>query len=262
MLTLDTRTEFDRWLTEHHGFEDGRLLSLTPLPRREQSFLPSTVTFELAYQVEGNYKANSTRASRVFRLHASGIHEYHLSEGGSLSPEHWSEGIELLESGSPIAFRVDAPATLTLCCARVLVEELPRLVETVKPWISDHDVYVKVSSATMPSPAEWVKLFERYGQCVAWHVYRGEPGLVPEVPQSDYTGWFLQAPEALDEKHQGLFFFYCKPEGVDFVVHLQNHGASTLLWRAAMVILGQFPDAEVHCGNCEFHSSEWLAQWS
>ena len=260
MLTIDTPAKFEQWLTENGWFEDARILSIAPLPKSEQDSLPSTVTVELAYQIKGNHKAHSTRVSRAFRLVANDINEYHMSGDGSFTPEHWSEGIEILESDSVIAFKIDVPAILTLRCGVVTVEALPNLIETVKPWLSDREVYAKILSATLPTPAEWVNMFERFNQNVSWHIYGGESRPHSEVPQSNYEGWFLQIPEALDEKHQGVFFFACKPNGDGFRVQVKNHGASESLWHATMVILGQFKDVEVRCGNCEFHGAEWLEQ--
>jgi hypothetical protein len=262
MLILDTRTRFEQWLSENDWFEDARVLSLKPFPNPERRLIPLTVNMEIAYQIEGNYKAYSTRISRVFQLIATGIQEYQLSTGDTFSSEHWSNGIEILESDSPIAFQMDIPGTLTLCCEMLAVEQLPDLVETVRPWLSDRDVAAKIPASAMPSPEEWIRLFKKHNLNVAWHIYGSESKPTSEVPPSDYEGWFLQVPEELCDEHQGLFFFGCKPDSVGFSVNIHNHNASTLLWHTAEVIIGQFQDVEVHCGNCEFHGSEWLEQLS
>ena len=260
MLIIDTKTKFEQWLNENGWFEDARILSMTPLPKSERDSLPSTITVELAYQIEGNYKANSTRVSRAFRLVAKDIYEYHLAHGGAYSPEHWSGGIDIIETENTIAFRIDVPAMLTLRCNLVCVEELPNLIETVQAWVSDRDVFARSPSVKMPSPADWVNLFRKHSQNVAWHIYGGEPKPFAEVPRDNYEGWFLQNPAALDKTHQGIFFFACRPEDNGFRMHIENHGASETLWHTAMIILGQFKNVEVHCGNCEFHGGEWLEQ--
>lgn len=261
MRQIKDREDFERWLEDHGWFEDGRVLRWTPLPSNADSALPEEVTLELAFQIEGNYKAGSKRVSRHLRLTASGIAKYEYSQDGSPSPDHWSQGVELEDSDSPFAFNIDAPGLLTLCCAELAVEELPNLVEVVVPGLSERSFYAEVLGARMPEPEEWVKLFELEGLQVAWHLYGGPHDPTSMVPRDDYTGWFIGDTHGADLAQQGLFFFGCKPAGDGFNLHLENHGASEALWRAAKRIVGRYSHATVRCGNCTFQGPEWLELW-
>lgn len=258
--SIQTSSQFEEWLVEHNWLLDCRVLSLAPLPRSPQEPLPTAVSMELAYQIEGNYEAHSIRVSRKFRFLATGIREYRLADEGGISPNHWSQGMDLLVPDDGIAFRIDLPAFLFLRCDEIFIEELPNLVERVEPWLSDHTVFARVPAVSIPTPAEWVALFKRHNEEVVWHIYREQPKPTLEVPQANYRGWFLQDPTCLDDEHQGLFFFSCNPDNEGFSVCVENSGASDRLWHVTKTILGQFKDVAIHCGNCIFSGQEWVKQ--
>lgn len=262
VLTIDTSKQFEDWLTDNGGFADSRILSLSPLPGPDSSILPSAATIELACQIDGNFKAHSKRVSQVIRIRATNIAHYSLSAGAVVSPEHWSEGMEAIESASPVAFEIDVPSRLSLHCSEISVEELPNLIETVTPWLSDREIFAKVPRTLMPTPSQWQTSFHALDQHVEWHIYRSQPEPTTKVPIGSYEGWFLQVPGDLDDAHQGVFFFSCRPEGQGFRVALQNQGASTALWQCAMRVLTEFDSVEISCGNCEFSGADFFREWT
>jgi hypothetical protein len=257
--TLETSAQFEAWLNEHRWFADACVLSLTPLPCAGQGPLPESVTMELAYQIDGNWRAHSISTSRHMKLIATNIREYRLLEDRPISPTHCSYGMELVSSADDaLAFSIDLPAILILRCGKATVEALPDLVEIIQPRLSNKDVSADVQGDRMPTPEEWVRLFEGQGAGVAWHVYGEQLKTTSEVPELDYRGWFIQDPQNLDVGHQGIFFFYCDANEHGFEVAIQNHGASPQLWRVAKRILGQFKHVQIRCGNCIMTGPEWL----
>jgi hypothetical protein len=262
VLAINTRKQFEDWLTDNAFFAHARVMSLSPTPKRDPSNVPSAVTIELAYQIEGNYKAHSKRLSRVFRVRATNIAQYSLSADGVISSEHWSEGIEPIDSESPVAFELDAPGHLSMHCSEISVEELPNLTESVPPWLSNREVFAKAPTTLMPTPAQWQISFNALDQDVVWHTYRSEPKETAKVPNTNYEGWFLQVRRELDEAHQGIFFFSCRPEEHGFRVAIQNQGASKSLWQSAMRVLSEFDGVEIHCGNCEFSGPDFFREWT
>ncbi|TLD68532.1 hypothetical protein FEM03_22265 [Phragmitibacter flavus] len=262
VLNINTRKQFEDWLTDNVAFADARILSLTAASKPDPSSTPSAVTIELAYQIEGSYKAHSRRVSRVFRIRATKIAQYSLSADAAISSEHWSEGIAAVESESPIAFELDVPARLSLHCSEISVEERPKLFETVAPRLSNREVFANAPRTLMPTPAQWQTRFNALDQDVVWHIYRSEPQQTAEVPIANYEGWFLQVRRDLDDAHQGIFFFSCRPEKHGFRVAIQNQGASKLLWQSAMRVLSEFDGVEIHCGNCEFPGADFFRAWT
>jgi len=258
-MNISSAKALQEWLKGNDWFQDSRVLELNPRPESSLNPMPSEVTIDIASYAGGDHNENSKRMWRVFRLRATGIDEYRLEAGGTISEEHWSEGVEILDSQSPISLRFDLPGALTLRCAQITVEERPQFVETVKPWLSDWEVSARISSGSVPTPKEWLGLFKRHNQSPSWRTYGSESRPAHNVPEKDYEGWFLQAPDGQQER-QGIFFFSCKPQAQGFSVHLQNQGASRVLWRAAMNILGEFKDVEIKCGNRKFSGTDWLAE--
>jgi len=258
MKKIKLRSEFEKWVETNYYFEDARMLHLEPIPGINNNELPSNIVMELAYQIEGNYKAYSVRKSRVFRLIFSSIAEYKLLGDEPYNPEHWSECMEIIESNLPIAFLIDVPGRLTLTCNEVNIEELPLLIEKVQPWLSNREIYAEINSMLMPTPEDWIQLFANYNHTVVWHYYKGEPVHVSNVPISNYVGWFLQEPNTLDFDHQGIFFFTCAPNNLGFNLHIENHNASGSLWASVQKVIGNFKNAKINCGNCEFDNQQWL----
>jgi hypothetical protein len=257
--TVGNNDELAEWLSSHGEFEDGCVLALDPMPSTEG--LPPTVAkIDLAYLIEGNYKAHSRAVYRAFRLTADGLSEYSLAADGGFYPDNCIMGVELLDASQGVAFLIEVPARMIVRCAKLNVVQLPDLVVTVKPWVSEREVYAEVPTTPIPSPQEWVRLFQQSGVAVSWHIYGESATECSEVPQKDYQGWFLQASSEPDKTRQGVFFFSCRPQGNGFRVHIQNSAASASLWRAAKIVLGGFRNATVHCGNCEFSSSEWMSR--
>jgi hypothetical protein len=147
----------------------------------------------------------------------------------------------------------------------VSVEESPDLTAIAPPWLGTREVFAKIPSASLPTPAQWQRRFKDWDQDVVWHVYMGAPEQAEEVPAASYEGWFLQsekdfARQVQDDRHQGILFCVCKPDGDGFSVVIENEGASPALWLAALTTLAAFEGAEIHCGNYQFSGTEFLRE--
>ena len=258
---IESREDFLAWLDDHGDFVDCRLLRADPPPTDGDGTLPASVSLDFGCYIEGGHEAHATRIFRVIRLTASGVREYRIAPGGTLLPENFCEHIDVCDSDSAVALQIDAPSRLWLCSDRAIVEELPRLIETVAPWLSDREVFVTIAHASLPSPVEWIERFARAGVDVAWRTYGGPAKDAREFLSNDVEGWFLQRPESIEDASQGLFFAHARPKGDGFEMHLLNSDASNELWRAAIRVVTQFESIQVRCGNCEFDSAaEWLEQ--
>jgi len=266
--SIQTASAFKEWLVENHWFADCHVLGLNPLPSSSVGPPPDTASMVVAYQIQGDYTAHSLRVLRVYRLVMLRVHEYLLVTdwkdigiqiNDAISSTHCSRGIDALDSEDTIAFSIDLPAILTVRCEEATIEQLPNIVETVKPWLSDREVYARVPAARLPTPAQWVELFHEQGEEVAWHIYCEESKAISAVPQ-DYRGWFLQHTKFFGEGPQGLFFFACSSDKDGFHVTIENSGASHRLWHTAKIILGRFTGVLIRCGNCTLTGTEWIEE--
>lgn len=72
MMQIEHYDQLERWAQEHSYFQDGRVISMTPIPGLESDAVPTAVTVELGYPIKGTYEANSEMVYRAFRLLARG----------------------------------------------------------------------------------------------------------------------------------------------------------------------------------------------
>jgi len=143
---IKTKDGFEKWLSKNYWFQDGRVQSPDPFPLPSEYPVPAEATIELAYQIKGNYKAYSTAVYKIYRLHLKDLEGYHYPAKESFSPDHCMEGVELLDSKNNISFTLDAPLIFTISCSEIIVEQLPDLIETVGPWLSEREINAKVRS--------------------------------------------------------------------------------------------------------------------
>ena len=257
---INSRRELNKWLEDNHGFDHGRILHISPQPGTPDDPPPETAELKIVYDIKGNYRAGTKMVYRVLMVRLRGITEFSLAEGGSIHPDNWSEGFEIPDRSEPIALTMFAPGLFTIACQALEVEQLPDLVETVQPYLSDREFSATVPDSQMPLPSGWLGLFNAKGLSPVWHILYGEPKPIEKVPTDNYEGWFLQLPEELEEHKQGLFFFSCKPVKSGFYFSMQDSGAPPALWRAAKEIAGEFPDVQIQCGNCTLTGPEWLKE--
>lgn len=242
-------------VSEHWYFEDARVLNWAPTPGREA---PLGIVFELAYGIEWDREPFSRRVSRAFRFRVNGIRSFSYEEPWVCAEDHWMAAFECIEVKEGISFRLDIPTPVTVVCSDVQVEELPLIEDFAPPGRFS----LTVSGQALPSPHEWLGWLNGQHQDVAWHMYRGGPEEVDKVPPN-YTGWFLQTRSKLEQKkrypHQeGVFISECKSQESGFWIQIQNYGASAELWWAVHIIVGQFQDAVIQCGDCDFSGTDWL----
>lgn len=259
--TIATNAEMSAWLEENSSFEDARLLSWAPQPDAPSGRPPNRLVFELAYQIEGDYRADSRRVSRAFKIEARDVHSYH----GPLQhlKDHRLENMECIESGEgSVAFQLDIPGLARVVCSGLRIEELPLIEDRVPPWLSEREFSATVAGRPMPVPLEWIEQLREQGQEAAWHIY-GVGAESTDLVPADYTGWFLQQTailnrptRALDE--EGVFIYGCRAEGPGFRIQLEDYGSPPDLWFAMKAIVGRFKGVVIHCGNCELSGSEWL----
>ncbi len=79
---------------------------------------------------------------------AEGLQKYSEDTDIDWSADHCMEGIELKESNH-ILFSIDTPKIIQVECERITVSESKDVVEIVKPWLSDTEIFVNVKSPNL-----------------------------------------------------------------------------------------------------------------
>jgi hypothetical protein len=241
------------WLDEHSWFEDAMVRMISPAPSETRSAPPELVTMELAYQVGGGLRAGDTRRLRRMQIRCSGVTRFELEDRAAHSPQHWSEGVELLPSTEGISFAIDVPGRLTIACARVDAVELPEATETVQSWESDRQISITLADG-LPSPAEIVEQCRaRTGVKIVWRIYSTEAVPVSSVPVAGYDGWFLQLPERISEELGGIMLgVHVAPTALALTLtRMASREGNDLLWAAVLKTFSSFKVSQATCGNRE-----------
>ncbi|NQY65620.1 MAG: hypothetical protein HRT38_18305 [Alteromonadaceae bacterium] len=249
--TFSHTTDFSIWLDENHWFEHGYCLEFS---RHENS---NSLLLKLAYQIEGSYEAYTERRLRVFSIKAEGIKGYSKSSEEHWSADHCMDGFELNDDGNPIKFSIDIPQIINVECERIIVSESEEVVDTVKPWLSDTEIFVTVGSEELPNPNDWLLWLNEFGHDLGWRYYTGELKDVACVPVQSYDGWYLQEKRLISKSTQGLFFRHCKKETNGFSLSCQSNELNSIVWHSFKKLLLRFNSIEIHCGNCKFINEQW-----
>jgi hypothetical protein len=248
-----TNEELEKWLDANTWFEDAELVGVDPLPDD-----PASITIRLRIQTRGDNRAGSPRVVRDFELRATGVQQVSPAAPLSFVPGHCCEGLETLDAAEGLLFRIDVPDLLEVRCTELRIGAGEERTERTKPWLGTREMGLTQPRAPTPSPAEWIRLFERQGLSVQWRIYGG-PGVPSPADAADYTGWFLQVPERIAAVAGGLYFFSCGQHEGAFHLHwrLMEDGDAGSLWAAARRVAAEFAEARIWCGNCEFSTDEW-----
>jgi len=252
--SIANQKQFETWLHKIGWLQDGCLRNLRTQPasaEQNRKDYPQLITLQLSMQTNNAYLANKVRISKCYEIDAKNIRKYELLHPGHIK-NHCSEGFDLVESDTPISFRLDVPGRLEIHCSRLEIRELPALHEKIEPAPSDLEISAIIHDHEMPTPNQWQKLFAKQDLQVAWHMYGGGFRATASVPRTQYDGWYLQQEGRLTKTNQGLFFLTCKQTDDGFKLVITNANASKALWGRLLEVLSEFPTSEIRSGNCLF----------
>lgn len=243
------REQLGQWFEEEGWFDDGRLFACSPTPGPQA---PDEATLEIGRWVSGGLDPGDVRVFRVFRLMAHGVSRYSIGPPGH-SPEHWSQGVELVEEG--LGFTMDAPGLVRIEFRDLDVERLDDRSERVAPSISDRRIWVVTEGGELPSPGDWVEGLARTGVTAKWN-FCGDDEVSAHEPSGDYQGWCLQARE--QRELQEVVFLGCRrTEPAGYSLTIERRGPAGKLWRAIQYLASAQPGSVVRSGNVELNRGEW-----
>lgn len=262
------QVQFDSWLEANYWLEDAFIDELAPVPSVEGRPAPAEVGLSFRMQIAGGYAAGDVRRMRHLRLTAMGVSEYSIVVATGFAAGHCSQGAEAVDVPGKIGFAFDAPAEVRLVCDAIDVEH-HETEEVIEPHYSDRSFYAVASEGTLPTPAEWLRWFRGRGQDVVWRYYASEEVPPCSVPQQNYSGWFLQHRERLNEDPKGLFFFSGRQNEHGFELQISNYTRYTnsrsdqlVLWKIATDYIASLPAVTLRCGNAVLTPNKWLQKRS
>lgn len=251
-IKLSSQEELESWLDENYWFQDGYCLGFTVRQEAKE------VVLTLAHQIKGTYEANSERVRRVFEITAVDVSEIPEVDSNDFSSEHCMEGVDVIDSSEGITFSLDVPKILNITCNKIVVDEKEKLVDIVKPWVSDNELFVQVNdNSSIPNAEVWVNWFSEDGAEVSWRYYSGEARESSTIPGGNYEGWYLQELSAISTTREGLFFQHLKTESDSLGFHVRRNEFSDHCWLLFEKYLLNIKGLNISCGNCEFNHQEW-----
>lgn len=269
-MKIIDQVSLEKWLEEHEWFQNQCYVTdIIPSPKPDISALSEgKILFKI--WSSGSPAAGSLRTWACYELKLESINRWYLPDPSRWSTMSYSYGFDLLESGSPggIGFYITLPSedaelgdlVFEVDAGSMSFKRLVDQQDTVEPWRSSSNFSVYAKNVDLPTPEEWIDLFENEGLSVAWRYHHGEAKPALAVPTKDYSGWFLQLQERIPVTKGGLFFFACKPDENGFYLQIEDKEPSEIaLGVSAGKILAKLGNIEVCSGNCTLTNQEWLA---
>lgn len=256
-MLLESQSQFEAWLEDNHGIHDTSVTAISPLP--DTTSLPEVVAVTFRFQIAGGYSAGAERTIRTITLTAHGVRTFDVDPDG-WDPEHYAEGIDLLDVPDGVGFEIDLPAPFTLSADRFRIVSSSDSTERVPQWLSDSEFSVVSRNKISPTPSDWLECFRTAGHNVTWRYFAGDERQSSQVPPDAYSGWFVQFHDRLSENPSGLLFDWCsiRDDGYSIDIRLNDLDCREL-WIIAGLFLANQTDTTIRCGNATLSPEAFAA---
>lgn len=262
-MKIKSRQDFLEWITERHYFVEIFFANIQPMPMpmlQSIEQVPEIVSFDIGIPTTIDWIAGEETLFIFQRVVASGITEWSSSDiNFGPDPIYADRGISLEDGSDELAILIDN--TIRLKCTELEVSPSFEAPIFNPPELTEREVSIEVPNSVLPTPKQWVTWFEAAGLNVAWRIIHDEAKSPDEVPQFEYSGWFLQELDRISDTSYGLMMTSCKPIESGFYTHVdfwkdqQNPEAN--LWIMLAKVVATLPGSKVVCGNCHFSGIEW-----
>jgi hypothetical protein len=134
----------------------------------------------------------------------------------------------------------------------------------MQPYLSPTEAEIAIPNSHFLSPTEWIALLANVGAAVAFRRLDDIATPPHEVPE-DYSGWFIQFSDHIEDSLGGIMFRGVIREGLDLHVWInlwsrESEPDPQPLWSAFVRgVAKAFPEARVSCGNCKLTASQWAS---
>ena len=253
--------QYKSWLDDNFWLDDVIVESLELLPNNiNQIGNPHEIKLKCFMQITGSYRAGENRTIRKYDLIFKGIKEYSLS--GKFIKGNCCEGVEDFDEAKDLVFNLFVPGNLLIICENIEILTQLDIEEKVPHWLSDSDFTVDIEGLNLPIPQMWIEYLKNKKLDVVWRYYSGDSKKPHEIPQDDFTGWYLQLRNRININPEGLFFFTCKIKDSGFYFHLSNKDLEiTEIFVAIGEIITElnYSKIKIECGNAFLKVDEWLS---
>lgn len=245
MIEVRTYEELDSWLNENNYFEDGSVPQIT--------LDPLVISVE---DTEGiGYKAYSKLTHKTFTITPINVIEWTCYE--IPSSDHCIEEVGPVKVDKGVSLKIPYP--LIQLTAEAFQISGPKISHSiVEPELDNERISIETKLPSPPTPAFWIEQFKNAGFDIVFRYYKGVEKPVDEVPYPNYTGYFFQLRDSLNESSGGIFIGNVRSK--DEKVWMQFSYKEQKLqkaWVYLTSILADFPDVKLACGNLELTCGDW-----
>lgn len=250
-MIIRDKNSLAEWLDQNEWFEDG---FISKIIRNK-----ANLTIRMGYQSAGTYIAGEPKELTEYELKPKNVSSWTWESENDFRPSYDSciEGVDILEAGFGLKF--ETPKIIELACEYIEIEE-PLTINTVtKPWISQREFFAKAHGWRSPSPDYWIKELKLRGLDVGFRYYCGEWRDVSRIPYPDYSGYYVQHLDKIDQTKEGVFlrFVNHNDSGLRMTIELKEF-VSEDIFKEMQSIMSNWPNVNINCGNVSFTGEEWI----
>ncbi|QHI34891.1 hypothetical protein IMCC3317_02360 [Kordia antarctica] len=247
-MNIDSRDKLEEWLTQNYWFEDGFI--------SEINVSKNGLEIVAGYQIVGTYVAGEKRKLKEFCLKPIGLTNWtYKKEQFTPTEESYINGIDLIEKG--IGLKFDTGSLFEMSCESIEISE-PKITQTyTKPWISNYEIHLSVFGKEIPRPNYWIKKFEEYNLRIGFRYFSSEFIQLEKVPYPDYSGYFIQILNKINETQKGLFFKFIDLENDELTIGIENQDENEELFKTVQSIISGWKNTTINSGNVNFTGEEF-----
>jgi hypothetical protein len=214
---------------------------------------PLSITVE---DSEGNFKAYSKRTYKRFKITPINVIEWKCY--GIPSSDHCIEGIEPVQVEKGVSLKNPYPLIqLTAESFQISDPEFSSYI--VQPKLNNEYISFEAMISRPPTPSFWIEQFKNAGFDIVFRYYKGTEKKVEDVPYPDYTGYFFQLRDSLNDSSGGIFIGGVRSMDDKVFMHFSyKEQKLQKAWICLTSVLANLPDVKIACGNLELNGDEWL----
>jgi hypothetical protein len=247
-MNIKNRIELEKWLDQNYWFEEGFISEINDSK--------TGLEIVVGYQTVGTYLAGEKEELKEFCLKPIGLTNWtYKKEQFSPTKESCINEIDLIEKG--IGLKFDTGSFFEMTCESIEISE-PKITQTyTKPWISNNEIYIKASEKEVPKVNYWIEKLEEYGFKTGFRYFAGELIQSEKVPYPDYSGYFIQTRNKINETEKGLFFKFVSLENGELRIGIENGYENKDLFNSFQSIVSNWKKTVINSGNVKFTGQEF-----
>lgn len=247
-MNINNRTKLEEWLDQNYWFEEGFISEINDSKNE--------LEIVVGYQTVGTFIAGEKQELKEFCLKPIGLTNWtYKKEQFSPTKESCINGIDLTEKG--IGLKFDTRSVFELTCESIEINE-PKITQTyTKPWISNREIYITTTEKEVPTASYWIEKLGEYDLKIGFRYFESKLIQTEKVPYPDYSGYFIQTLNKINETQKGLFFKFISLENGELRIGIENGDENKELFKTIQVIVSDWTNTSINSGNVEFTGKEF-----